>query len=352
MTLDMTEKMLDGVPDATTVPIPPNARTIYNGRNPSYYSKLLAEFVNNDNLDSFNNLVTGVSEGEIDLQFYGYSFLSRAICNNNYEKVRYLLRQGATMAFDNRNAMFAVCKVIDYNHQDCYLDIIKQLIDMFFDEEARKSNQQTDPSLFWYSAIVHNRLNVMKYLSEKDKDKDKNSKAFELFLDIACKHGSNDIIEDLIERGIDIHRDDEKPLCLAITGGHIDTMELLIKHGANLNCKRNVLCCAVKGGHLKMVKHLIGLGLDIHINNDEPTKLAYKNGRFPILHEFLKNGLDVSFNNYFLLRNAETAGRYDIVADMVREHGLNPEKIVNKSKYRDYMKKCQGNYNKRTYVKI
>jgi len=91
----------------------------------------------------------------------------------------------------------------------------------------------------------------------------------------AAASGQNEVILFLLANGakIDAERDARRtPLHMATFYGHADTVDLLAKHGANINHlawrhNNTPLQVAVANSHLDVVKTLLNLGADVSIRD-------------------------------------------------------------------------------------
>jgi ankyrin repeat protein len=78
-------------------------------------------------------------------------------------------------------------------------------------------------------------------------------------------------------------------LIVASKYGHLEVVKFLVEKGANIHADNNLaLRCASKYGHLEIVKFLVKNGADIHADNDRVLKLASLNGHFEVV-EYLKS---------------------------------------------------------------
>ena len=88
-----------------------------------------------------------------------------------------------------------------------------------------------------------------------------------ILVEVASK-GHSLLVDKLISYGANIdHRDKYgfTALLLASTHGHIDTVTILIHHGADIHCK--TLIWAAYSGHTHIVTLLLKLGADINCKN-------------------------------------------------------------------------------------
>ncbi|MDP9739370.1 UNVERIFIED_ORG: ankyrin repeat protein [Bacillus sp. B2I3] len=95
---------------------------------------------------------------------------------------------------------------------------------------------------------------------------------FGTWLHVAAKKGHLEMVEYLINKGIDIDARggtfDASALNLAAGEGHLEIVKYLIERGAELDvtlAKRNPLFGAIYGGHKEVVELLVENGIDISI---------------------------------------------------------------------------------------
>lgn len=170
-------------------------------------------------------------------------------------------------------------------------------------------------SLAWASdniheAIIKGDLNAVRAILKKDKDllELRNSDNFTPLL-LASFHGQLEIARFLIEKGADIHADDNEnstPLHNAAARGHLDIISLLIENGARINqCDGNgmtALHLAASYGHPECAKLLIEKGANVNareINGRTPLFFNARQGNKEIFQLLLDNGALVDvFNNF------------------------------------------------------
>ena len=95
------------------------------------------------------------------------------------------------------------------------------------------------------------------------------------WINIAAEHGQLEIVERLLEIGIDINHpsgfNKVTALHSAAREGRIEIMKFLLKNGANLDVSdpnRNPLFVAITRGHMEVVETLIAAGIDLAIKYD------------------------------------------------------------------------------------
>ena len=103
-----------------------------------------------------------------------------------------------------------------------------------------------------------------------------------------AKNGNLNFIKSLIEKGADIHTNNNESLRVAVNNNHLEVVKYLVAKGADIHFENNwILRIASERGHLGVVKYLVEKGADIHTNNDEFLRLAAKNNHLEILQYFL-----------------------------------------------------------------
>lgn len=129
--------------------------------------------------------------------------------------------------------------------------------------------------------------------------------AFGTWLHVAAKNGQLEIVQYLIQKGIDIDVKggtfDASALNLAAGSGYIEIVKYLIEAGAELEAtlaKRNPLFGAIYGGHKEVVEFLVEKGIDItirytgeNIKNMNAYEYAREFGQTEIA-EYLKQKMD------------------------------------------------------------
>ncbi|MED1093675.1 ankyrin repeat domain-containing protein [Bacillus paramycoides] len=122
------------------------------------------------------------------------------------------------------------------------------------------------------NAIKIGDINEVKQLIGNDKEILNTMTTFGTWLHVAAKKGHLEMVEYLINKGIDIDARggtfDASALNLAAGAGHLEIVKYLIKTGAELDvslAKRNPLFGAIYGGHKEVAEYLVEKGIDISI---------------------------------------------------------------------------------------
>ena len=155
------------------------------------------------------------------------------------------------------------------------------------------------------NAIKIGDINEVKQLIGSDKEILDTVTAFGTWLHVAAKKGCFEIVQYLIDAGIDIDAKggtfDASALNLAAGEGHLEIVKYLIEAGAELDvslAKRNPLFGAIYDGHKDVVECLVEKGIDIsirytgeNIKNMDAYEYAREFGQTEIA-EYLKQKMD------------------------------------------------------------
>ena len=115
-------------------------------------------------------------------------------------------------------------------------------------------------------------------------------------MEIAIQNGDLKTIKSLIEKGADIHANNNYLLRYASNNGYLEIIEFLIEKEVNIDIDY-VLNLASQNGHMDIVKFLIEKGADIHANNDYILNLASKNGQLEVVKFLIEKGADINSLN-------------------------------------------------------
>ncbi|SCC41474.1 ankyrin repeat domain-containing protein [Bacillus wiedmannii] len=154
-------------------------------------------------------------------------------------------------------------------------------------------------------SIKSGQLNTLKDLLEREPKMLEYVTPFGTWLHVATAHGQLEIIEYLINSGINIHAKcgtfSTNVLERAATKGHLHIAEYFIKHQVEMDTSepdRNPLFAAIYSGHFEIVKLLVMNGIDITIkysgNNMKETDaytFAVERGEMEIT-EYVKRKLN------------------------------------------------------------
>jgi len=130
-------------------------------------------------------------------------------------------------------------------------------------------------------------------------------------------------VQYLLNRGADVHHNNDEALRYASVHCHCDIVGLLLEHGADVHAmKDEALLHATCQGNYSVIKLLLKHGSDVHTDADAVLRWASRSGRHEIVKLLLKHGADVHANASAALRLASYNG-YDDVVKLLLDHGAN-----------------------------
>lgn len=155
------------------------------------------------------------------------------------------------------------------------------------------------------SAIKSGQLDILRGLLEKEPEMLIWLTPFGTWLHVAAAYGNSEIVEYLINIGIDINTKggtfSTNALERATTKGHLDIAEYLISRNVEIDISepdRNPLFAAIYGGHFEIVKLLVKNNIDIFIKYSGDTMrdmdayaFAIERGQLEIA-EYLRQEMD------------------------------------------------------------
>ena len=155
------------------------------------------------------------------------------------------------------------------------------------------------------SAIKSGQLDILRGLLEKEPEMLIWLTPFGTWLHVAAAYGNSEIVEYLINIGIDINTKggtfSTNALERATTKGHLDIAEYLISRDVEIDISepdRNPLFAAIYGGHFEIVKLLVKNNIDIFIKYSGDTMrdmdayaFAIERGQLEIA-EYLRQEMD------------------------------------------------------------
>jgi len=129
---------------------------------------------------------------------------------------------------------------------------------------------------------------ISKWMKEKgEEDTDNNALAE------CANHGKTEWVEYLLNRGADVHAENDWALRSASYNGHVEVVKLLLNAGADVHARADyALRWASGNGHVEVVKLLLNAGADVHASDDLALRWASGNGRTEIvklLKDHIKN---------------------------------------------------------------
>lgn len=135
----------------------------------------------------------------------------------------------------------------------------------------------------------------------------------------AAENGHTDVVKLLLENGANLDAEYGYSLQSAAERGHTDVVKLLVDHGADINV---ALHAAAENGHTDVVKMLVENGANVHSENDYALRLAAKKGYLNIVKFLVDHGADIHAKNDYALQISGAKGYLNIVNFLV-DHGAN-----------------------------
>jgi len=187
--------------------------------------------------------------------------------------------------------------------------ILRQSMDTFHWEEMR---------ILKY-LVANNKQNLFKNLMisyDFDLSIENN-----IFLSIAVANGSYDVIEYLLQNGVNANTSNNTAIKLASAANHQQCLKLLIDNGADIHFDNNFpLKQAAYFGLIDNIKILVENGANIRTTNDYPIRIAGHHDH--ILKYLISHGADISADNYYVLRNCVQKNYYQSIKILL-EAGAN-----------------------------
>jgi hypothetical protein len=135
----------------------------------------------------------------------------------------------------------------------------------------------------------------------------------EIFINVA-ELGYLETVKILINRGADIHIDNDEAIRWASLNGHLEIVKFLFGKGADIHADNNcAIRMASKNGHFEIVKFLFDKNADIHADNDYAIRLASSNGHLKIVKFLFGKGANIHSNNDYAIRWSSVNGHLDVV---------------------------------------
>ncbi len=154
-----------------------------------------------------------------------------------------------------------------------------------------------------------------------------------------CKSGDAVKVQEAITNGADVNArnnyDGLTALMWAARHGHADVVEVLMKHGADVNAKNNdgwtALMHSALNDEAEAAEVLLAHGANVNVKDNNGTTAlmsAAQEGKTEVVEALLKHGADVNVKN----NNGKTAlmfaeeGRHREIISLIRSHGAKKSK--------------------------
>ena len=144
----------------------------------------------------------------------------------------------------------------------------------------------------------------------------------------ASQYGNLDRVRSLLDRGADIHAEDDIALRDASSNGHLEVVRLLLDRGADIHAVDDfALILASSNGHLEVVRLLLDRGANVHANDDWALRKASENGHLEVVRLLLDRGANVHAKNDAALRTASIHARLEVVR-LLLDRGADGNQVV------------------------
>ena len=163
------------------------------------------------------------------------------------------------------------------------------------------------------AAAVNGHLEIVKYLASKHADLDIKDKNDQTIIHLAAKHNRSSVIEEILDlettpRDFMVNENDQldnTPLHLACAEGFLETVRVLVEHGAEIDNKnedeQTPFHMAASAGHTEVVEYICGhdKGAVNDLDEDDNTALhlAASNKMSQTVDVLLEHGSDVRKRN-------------------------------------------------------
>ncbi|XP_057328229.1 putative ankyrin repeat protein RF_0381 [Microplitis mediator] len=315
-------------------------------KNDIYLNNLMRETFKNHSLDQLAEM--GYSEGEIFLLLGRYAVMNMknqeqdtilylAIKNENIEMVKYLLDMGANVnilaTYDHRNytsGLAALHVAVDLKLAD--------IVQLLLDQEDCDVNVKSESGLTpLHIAALNNNLAIAKKLINKGATNEVYSRYGSLLnatpFHMAVLKNSVEVIKYFLQ-DLKIHIDIKTidgvtALQVAAKANSLDTVKLLLDHGADFNAHSNrgdgytALHFAVRNKNIPMIDLLLSKSPWVNIkSNDEKTILHLAVGTKD--REIVKRLLDAGAH----ADNVSNSGEFHNITPLLEAARLNLKEIV------------------------
>lgn len=163
----------------------------------------------------------------------GRTALHLAAMNSQFAVVEFLLRRNPSLEVRCRSGLSAL-------HYACMADspeISKLLLTSGADLEAQTEGSQQRPI---HIVAASGSMRLLNLLCEKGASLDSRDAQGDRALCVACRYGHVAAVEKLLEYGSPLYlkigtgHHEDSPLCLAVMGGHLPVVSLLVARGASV----------------------------------------------------------------------------------------------------------------------
>lgn len=150
---------------------------------------------------------------------------------------------------------------------------------------------------------------------------------FEFVLCHAARYGHLDIVQYVVENGVDIHTHNDQAVFSAAENGHLDIFKYLHENGADIRANKDkALHSAVEKGHLHIVRYLFEQDQNWSSAFDYCVFLAIKFGHIELLKCFQEQRTGIDKNLASALSWAVELDQFEML-DYLCANGVSLERI-------------------------
>ena len=270
----------------------------------------------------------------------GYSVLSTAIINKDWDVVRALLDKGAEVNTEEE------ATPLMYAAEQKNWELVKELLARGADVLPGGSNFDHAPVPVLSLAANAGKIEIVQTLIERGaalEEKDDIVESGETPLMFACWPCKIEVVQTLIRAGANVNATDNWSVTVlmhAAKRGNLAVVEELVKNGANVNAiveefehwerfgdekiedpyyGKSVLVFAIEGGNPEVVEYLLRQGARVNQEDVRPEyyksamQAAVKLGDEKIIQSLLEYGESADYIGKDILENAASAGNWDFV---------------------------------------
>ena len=146
-----------------------------------------------------------------------------------------------------------------------------------------------------------------------------------LALGSASQAGRTSVVALLLDRGADVHFDDDDALRWSAYKGHVKSVRLLLGRGANIHARNDEALrrqCRGSPRNMEMTRLLLDRGANIHAQNDKLLRDAVTAGQHKMARLLLDRGANIHALHDRALRAARSNGHGAVVALLVERGAM------------------------------
>lgn len=268
-------------------------------------------------------------------RFYNPNYQSGEVVLNTIEKLtQHVFKSLMTVSSDYVSISINVLDFVK-NTPGYYQPLINYLPEGFQYHIKRRNAHIT--ALFL--AASYNQSAMVKLLLQQGANPDEG-------LWIAAAMGNNELVSQLLEAGADVNKinyDGFSPLMHAAYYGHLDTVKLLLEHGAYIDFhqKTSALIIAAQNGHIELVEYLLLKGATVSCRDEDSLQaihVASFYGHKEIVNLLLRWGakaIDTTRDGKTALYYALIANKEEVTKELIKDKAVVKVTLVQATKEKD-----------------